>query len=106
MTGESIKMSEIELLDFEQVASLCCVSQDRVRKWVEKRCLKSLSPETEQVRCDDLVDFLVQHNMTIPASLLPVEAKKILFVFSSETLGYIYITFLKHFFEKLRVESD
>jgi len=105
MTVENKKNSELEILNFEQVATLCCVSKDRVKKWVEKRCLKSLAKKNEQVRCDDLVDFLVQYNMTIPASILPVEAKKILFVFSSETLGYIYVTFLKHFFEKLREEE-
>lgn len=106
MTAGNKKKSEFELLDFEQVAALCCVSQERVKKWVEKRCLESLPTKSGQVRSDRLVDFLVQYNMTIPASILPVEAKKILFVFSSETLGYIYVTFLTHIFEKLREEEN
>ncbi len=106
MTAGNIKNNKLEIVTFEQVASLCCVSEDRVKKWVDKRGLKSLTKESEQVYRHDLVDFLVQYNMPIPPSILPVEAKKILFIFSSETLKYIYVTFLVHFFQKLRTEEN
>ncbi|MBW1751344.1 MAG: hypothetical protein JRJ37_11770 [Deltaproteobacteria bacterium] len=103
--GNSIN-NKLEVVTLKQVASLCCVSEDRVKKWVNKRGLKPLTSESEQVYCQDLIDFLVQYNMPIPASILPAEAKKILFIFSSETLKYIYVTFLVHFFQKLRTEEN
>ena len=106
MTAGNIKNNKLEILDFEQVASLCSVSEKMVKKWVEKRGLKPLTKESEQVHCNDLVDFLVQYNMPIPAVILPVKAKKILFIFPSETLAYIYVTFLVHFFQKLRTEEN
>ena len=106
MTPENITNNELEILDFKQVASFCCVSEKMVKKWVKKGVLKPLAKESEHVHCNDLVDFLVQYNMPIPALLLPVKAKKILFIFPSETLAYIYVTFLDHFFKKLRAEEN
>lgn len=106
MSAGNIKKNKLEIVTLEQVASLCCVSEDRVKKWINTRGLKSLTKESEQIYCQDLIDFLVQHNMPIPASILPAEAKKILFIFSSQILEYIYVTFLVHFFEKLRNEEN
>ena len=103
--GKSIN-NKLEAVTLQQVASLCCVSEDRVKKWVNTSGLKPLTSESEQVYCQDLIDFLVRYNMPIPASILPAEAKKILFIFSSETLKYIYVTFLVHFFQKLRTEEN
>lgn len=105
MTREK-KNNALERLAFEQVASLCCVSESKVKKWVKERGLPTITINPEQVYCNDLVDFLVQYNMPIPTSILPIKAKKILFVFSRETLGYIYITFLEKFFQKLRIEEN
>jgi len=106
MAAGNIKNNKLEIVTLKQVASLCCVSEDRVIKWIEKRGLKPLTKESEQVYCQDLIDFLVQYNMPIPASILPAEAKKILFIFSSQILKYIYVTFLVHFFQKLRTEEN
>ena len=106
MTTADKKNHETAILDFEQVASLCDVSKERVQTWVRKKGLMPFSKESEQVSCYDLVDFLMQYNMPIPASILPIKAKKILFIFSSETLEYIYVTFLVHFFHKLRAEEN
>jgi len=106
MAAENIKNNKLEIVTFEQVALLCCVSEDRVKKWINKRGLKPLAKESEQVYCQDLIDFLVRHNMPIPASILPAEAKKILFIFSRRILKYIYVTFLVHLFQKLRTEDN
>lgn len=107
MTSEIFKNFEEKILGIEQVANLCCVSVERVKKWIEGGLLKS-SPGLEfgQTRREDLVSFLMQYNKPIPDSILPVKAKKILFIFSSETLGYIYVSFLINFFNKLKTEGN
>lgn len=103
----TVKENEKTPLDLEQVASVCCVSTNRVKRWIEKRGLKALSHnDVMEIQGDDLVDFLVQYNMPIPESILPLKAKKILFIFSAETLEYIYVTFLINFFHKLRKEEN
>jgi hypothetical protein len=58
------------------------------------------------VASSDLVDFLVQYNMPIPETILPAKAKKILFVFASETLEFIYVKFLIKFFYQLRQDAN
>ena len=106
MVTNKPKNNALEKLDIGQVASLCCVSRDRVNIWVEKRGLKPLTRGSRHIYCRDLVTFLMQHNMPIPVSVLPVNAKKILFIFSSETLKSIYATFLSHFFKKIKAEEN
>ena len=107
MTSEIFNNYEAKAIGIDQVANLCCVSVDRVRSWIERGLLKSsLSLEFEKTRREDLVDFLVQYNMPIPDSILPVKAKKILFIFSSETLAYIYVSFLINFFRRLKKEEN
>lgn len=107
MTSEIFNNYEAKAIGIDQVANLCCVSVDRVRSWIERGLLKSsLSMEFEKTRREDLVDFLVQYNMPIPDSILPVKAKKILFIFSSETLAYIYVSFLINFFRRLKKEEN
>jgi hypothetical protein len=107
MTFEIFDNYEAKAIGINQVANLCCVSVDRVRSWIEKGLLKSsLSLEFGKTRREDLVDFLMQYNMPIPDSILPVKAKKILFIFSSDTLEYIYVSFLINFFDKLKKEEN
>lgn len=97
-----------QALSIKQVASICGVSSDRVKRWTGKLRLKTcLSMEnTTVVLRHDLIDFLVQHNMPIPESLIPFAAKKILFVLSKEVLDDVYMQFVMLFFEKLRAEAN
>lgn len=95
-------------LALEKVASICGVSLKRVRRWVEKKGLRThlLSQNEEVVNYDDLIDFLVQYNMPIPESVMPFKAKKILFIFSKEILDDVYIQFLISFFRRLKKEAN
>ena len=107
MAKQLLKRNEIISLDIEQVASVCCVSEARVHRWIETRGLKvRVQDENSNIASSDLVDFLVQYNMPIPGIILPAKAKKILFVFASETLEFIYVNFLIKFFHKLKKDAN
>jgi len=107
MASKLLKEKEVVSLDIEQVASLCCVSEARVHRWIETRGLKvNVQDESSNITSSDLVDFLVQYNMPIPGIILPAKAKKILFVFASETLEFIYVNFLIKFFNKLKKDAN
>lgn len=94
-------------LDIEQVAMVCCVSPSRVHRWIEARGLRVTRQDASLfVESSDLIDFLVQYNMPIPKTILPIQSKKILFVFASETLEVIYVKFLMKFFCKLKEEAN
>lgn len=97
-----------QTLSIEQVASICGVSLDRVKRWIGKLRLKTCPSleNTAAVLRHDLIDFLVQHNMPIPESLIPFAAKKILFVLSKEVLDDVYMQFVMLFFEKLKTEAN
>lgn len=72
-------------LRIEQIAILCGVSEARVHSWIEKNGLKYIIVRGEKrVRQDDLVTFLMQYNMPIPAGVLPMNARKILFICPSK----------------------
>ncbi len=65
----------------EQVALLCGVSVARVHSWIEKNGLKFIDSRGERrVRQEDLVTFLMQYNMPIPAGILPMNTRKVLFI--------------------------
>ena len=107
MTLEMFEKYGDTSLDIKQVASICCVSVDRVHLWIKKRGLKAAVHDNSQhIASSDLVDFLVQYNTPIPGVILPAQAKKILFVFSKETLEFIYVKFLTNFFRKLKTDAD
>ncbi|MBW6521496.1 MAG: hypothetical protein K0A99_10915 [Desulfoarculaceae bacterium] len=107
MATQLLKRHEIVSLDIEQVASVCCVSEARVHRWVETRGLRlTVQDENGKITSSDLVDFLVQYNMPIPEIILPAKAKKILFVFASETLEFIYVKFLIKFFQQLKKDAN
>ncbi len=68
-------------LRIEQVALLCGVSVARVHSWIEKNGLKFIVARGEQkVRQKDLAGFLMHYNMPIPGGILPINARKILFI--------------------------
>ncbi|MFH0783387.1 MAG: helix-turn-helix domain-containing protein [Pseudomonadota bacterium] len=68
-------------LRIEQVALLCGVSVARVHNWIEKNGLKFIISRGEQkVRPKDLAGFLMHYNMPIPGGILPINARKVLFI--------------------------
>ncbi|MBB5348300.1 helix-turn-helix domain-containing protein [Desulfoprunum benzoelyticum] len=89
-------------LKIEQVAILCGVSVSRVGNWIEKNGLKVVDhSENRKVRQEDLVEFLLHYNMPIPKGILPVNARKMLLIYSEgRGRGAIY-SFLKTLSEKM-----
>jgi len=72
-------------LRIEQVALLCGVSVARVDSWIEKNGLKFIVSRGERkVRQEDLVGFLMRYNMPIPGGILPMNARKVLFISSNK----------------------
>jgi hypothetical protein len=94
--AESTEKKESPALNIEQVAMLCGVSIARVRNWIEKNGLKVItSAGCQKVRQKDLVSFLIQYNMPIPKGILPVNAKKILLIYSDERCRKAGVEFLQ-----------
>ena len=78
---ENTEQAGTPALKIEQVALLCGVSAARVYSWIEKNGLKFITCRGEQkVRQGDLVGFLMHYNMPIPGGILPINARKVLFV--------------------------
>jgi hypothetical protein len=72
-------------LKIEQVALLCGVSVARVYSWIEKNGLKYIDCRGEhKVRQEELVGFLMHYNMPIPGGILPINARKVLFVYPAK----------------------
>lgn len=95
-------------LTMDQVSFYCSVPLRRVNNWVESRGLKLAEKQGEvsRVSVDELIDFLVRHNMPIPDSIMPVKVRKILFVFAEELImDEIVLKFLMKFFERLKKEA-
>ena len=97
-----------ELLNLEQVASICGVTNDRVRRWIAKRGLETFQGDgsREKIEKDRLIDFLLQHNMPLPESIIPFKAKKILIVFANEMVNDLFVQFLFRVFEQIRKEAN
>ena len=99
---ESIEKDGSPTLKIEQVAVLCSVSVSRVHNWIEKNGLKVFaSGESRRVRQQDLVNFLIQYNMPIPKGILPVNAKKVLLVYSDRRGRKAGLKFLQMLSEKI-----
>ncbi len=93
---EGIEKSATPALKIEQIATLCSVSVSRVRNWIEKNGLKALtSAGGQKVAQQDLVSFLIHYNMPIPKGILPVNAKKVLLVYSDKRGGKAGLQFLQ-----------
>lgn len=85
MMTENTEKEGAPTLKIEQVALLCGVSVARVDNWIEKNGLRFIVSRGERkVRQEDLVMFLMHYNMPIPAGLLPINARKVLFVCSGK----------------------
>lgn len=94
-------------LRIEQVAQLCGVSVARVQAWIEKNGLPSITVKAEvKVGQDDLARFLMRFNMPIPAGILPVNAKKVLFVGPGHRGGKAGARFFQLFSEQFRRQAN
>jgi hypothetical protein len=94
-------------LRIEQVAQLCGVSVARVQAWIEKNGLISINAKEDLKVCqDDLARFLMRFNMPIPAGILPVNAKKVLFVGSGHRGGKAGERFFRLFSEQFRSKAN
>lgn len=96
------------LLTLEQISLYCSVPLKRVMNWVENRGLSISGTEGDAARVSlqELIDFLVRHNMPIPDSIMPVKVRKILFVFAEELImDEIVLKFLMRFFERMKKEA-
>lgn len=72
---------DLEYLSFEQAASICSISKERLARWVEKGVLPVItSNENSLIRSQDLIQHLIRHNIRIPERLLQGTTKKILFI--------------------------
>lgn len=72
---------DLEYLSVDQAASICCVSEERFAKWIEKGLLPVIeSKGSNLVRSRDLIQHLIRHNIRIPERLLQGNSKKILFI--------------------------
>lgn len=83
--AENTEKEGAPVLKIEQVALLCGVSVARVDNWIEKNGLEIIVTRGERkVRQEALVGFLMHYNMPIPAGILPINARKVLFVCSAK----------------------
>lgn len=104
---EKTEERAIPALRIAQVAQLCGVSVDRVQGWMEKNGLPSISAKGEaKVRQDDLARFLMRFNMPIPTGILPVNAKKVLFVCPGHRGGEAGARFFRFFSEQFRRKAN
>ena len=103
---ERTEKDKAPALKIEQVAVLCGVSVTRVRNWIEKNGLKVIiTAGCQKVRQKDLVNFLIQYNMPIPKGILPVNAKKILLVYSDKKGKRAGVEFLQTLSSKIGGQS-
>lgn len=72
----------------DQAASICCVSEERFTKWIEKGLLPVIEIKgSKLVRSRDLIQHLIRHNIRIPERLLQGNIKKILFILMDKDLS-------------------
>jgi hypothetical protein len=102
-------MKENHLLSLEQISTYCGIPINRVNNWVDNRGLKiaKVKGDVPKVHLDELIDFLVRHNMSIPDSIIPIKVRKILFVFTEDLImDEIVLKFLMKFFERLKKDAN
>ena len=101
------KVMKNQTLSLDQIASICGVSLNLVRRWIEKKGLKvDASDGTgEKVRHADMINFLVKFNMQIPDSIMPIKVKKILFIYSNASDDKLFMRFLINFLGQLKKEK-
>lgn len=92
MTNEQKKTltpNDLEYLDLEQAATICCVSNERFGKWIEKGVVPVIDHHGKKLlRSHDLIQHLIRHNIPIPDRLLQGNRKKILFILTEESVPH------------------
>ena len=90
MTNEpapSCAPNDLEYLDLEQAAVICCVSDERLNKWIEKGTVPVIDRNGKKlIHSHDLIQHLIRHNIPIPDRLLQGSNKKILFVLTEKDI--------------------
>ncbi len=96
-------------LSLDQISTYCGIPINRINNWVGGKQLKvsKVEDNTQKIQLDELIDFLVRHNMPIPDSIIPVKVRKILFIFAKDLImDEIVLKFLMKFFERLKKEAN
>jgi hypothetical protein len=85
--------TNLEYLDLEQAAVICCVSDERFGKWIAKGIIPVIEFKGKKlIHSHDLIQHLVRHNIPIPGRLLQGSSKKILFILTDETIPHTVTT--------------
>lgn len=79
-----------QLLSVDEIAAACHLSSQKVRQLITAGLLSPAPGYSDTVELSDLLWFLINNSMVIPASLLPPRTGKILFISDDEA------TFLKN----------
>lgn len=83
--NSTLSPNDLEYLSLEQAASICCVSDERFARWIEKGAVPVIDHgDRHLIRSHDLIQHLIRHNIPIPDRLLQGASKKILFILASE----------------------
>lgn len=78
---KNLPPEDLEYLHFEQAATICSISEERLARWVEKGMLPVITINGKSlIRSQDLIQHLIRHNIRIPERLLQGSIKKILFI--------------------------
>ncbi len=81
--------NDLEYLELEQAATICCVSIERFGKWIEKGIVPVIDHSGKKlIRSHDLIQHLIRHNIPIPDRLLQGNSKKILFILTEEAVPH------------------
>jgi len=72
------------LLTVEEIATACCITNDKVQKWLDDDHLKRARPGVDLLDSAEVISFLIRHNLPVSPWLLPPQTKKILFIASDE----------------------
>jgi len=84
---KSCSPNDLEYLDLEQAAIICCVSDERFSKWIEKGVVPVIDRNGKKlIHSHDLIQHLIRHNIPIPDRLLQGNNKKILFVLTDNDI--------------------
>jgi hypothetical protein len=76
-----LQPEDLEYLSFEQAASICSISEERLVRWIDKGMLPVITVQKQSlIRSQDLIQHLIRHNIRIPQRLLQGNIKKILFI--------------------------
>ena len=85
--NQILQPTDLEYLSLDQAASICCVSEERFAKWIEKGLLPIIESKGKKlVSSRDLIQHLIRHNIRIPERLLQGNTKKILFILMEKDL--------------------